>query len=281
MYENLPVPLEGPANIEICQEEDGAALLVKRTLHNSLWKQKIFLGHDAKRVDFITELNWNERHKLLKTAFPVAVYARDAVQEIQFGYLRRPTHRSRQHDRDQYEVCNHRYTAVYDGGAGAAVLNDCKYGVSAQGSEIRLSLMRAPLMPDMQADQGVHHFTYSIYPFLGAFADSGTVRQAAELNEPLQFGSPEVPPAWTGPIFLPEAENILVDTVKPADTVPGAILVRVYEAMGRETVTPVRVSDRVKKVTETDMLEENGVSRALPLSLHFGPFEIKTLLLHL
>ena len=279
MYENLPVPLKGPASVEILSEEDGAALLVTRTIHNSLWKQKIFLGHDARRLDFITELNWNERHKLLKTAFPVAVYARDAAQEIQFGYLRRPTHRSRQHDRDQYEVCNHRYTAVYDGGAGAAVLNDCKYGVSVQGSEIRLSLMRAPLMPDMRADQGVHQFTYSIYPFLGAFADSGTVRQAAELNEPVQLGSPEAD--RTGPIFLPEAENIIVDTVKPAGSLPDAILVRVYEAMGRETVTPVRVSDRVKKVTETDMLEENGVCRALPLSLHFGPFEIKTLLLHL
>lgn len=176
-------------------------------------------------------------------------------------------------------MCNHRYTTVYDGGAGAAVLNDCKYGVSVQGSEIRLSLMRAPLMPDMRADQGVHQFTYSIYPFFGPFQDSGTVRQAAELNEPVQLGSPEAD--RTGPIFLPEAENIIVDTVKPADSLPDAILVRVYEAMGRETVTPVRVSDRVKKVTETDMLEENGVCRALPLSLHFGPFEIKTLLLHL
>ena len=250
-----------------------------RTLHNSLWKQKIFLGHDAKRLDFITELDWNEGHKLLKTAFPVAVYAREAAHESQFGYLRRPSHRSRQHDRDQYEVCSHRYTAVFDGGAGAAVLNDGKYGVSVTGSEIRLSLMRAPLMPDMQADQGIHHFTYSIFPFLGAFMDSGTVRQAAELNEPLQFGSPEG--ENTDPIFLPAAENILVDTVKPADTVPGAILVRVYEAMGRETVTPVRVSGRVREITETDMLEENPVLRELPLSLHFGPFEIKTLLLRL
>ena len=51
--------------------------------------------------------------------------------------------------------------------------------------------------------------------------------------------------------------------------------------MGRETVTPVRVSDRVREITETDMLEENPVLQALPLSLHFGPFEIKTLLLRL
>lgn len=278
MYENLPVPLDGPVEVKISREETGAALIVTRMVNDSPWTQKIFLGHDAKRLKFITELTWNEKHKLLKVAFPIAVQTLDAAQEIQFGYLRRPTHHSRQYDRDRYEVCNHRYTAVYDGGAGAAVLNDCKYGVSTAGSEIRLSLMRAPMMPDMEADRGTHRFTYAIYPFLGAFQDSGVVRQAVELNEPVQLGSPARAGA-DGPVFLPEAENILVDTVKPADTVPGAVLVRVYEAMGRETVTSFRVSDRVKEITETDMLEENPVRAASPL--RFGPFEVKTLLLHL
>ena len=280
MYESLPVPLEGAADIRITGDEDGAAVIVTKTLHDSRLTQKIFLGHDAKRLDFVTELDWHERHKLLKVAFPVAVYTREALEEIQFGFLRRPTHRSRQHARDQYEVCNHRYTAVCDGAVGAAVLNDCKYGVSVAESEICLTLLRAPLMPDDQADQGLHRFTYAIYPFTGAFAQSGTVRQAAELNEPLQFGSPDASEIRE-PIFLPEAENIVVDTIKPADTVPGAVLVRLYEAAGQETTTAVRVSAQVKQVFQTDMLEENPVALELPLSLRFTPFEIKTILLRL
>ena len=280
MYESLPVPLEGAADIRITGDEDGAAVIVTKTLHDSRLTQKIFLGHDAKRLDFVTELDWHERHKLLKVAFPVAVYTREALEEIQFGFLRRPTHRSRQHDRDQYEVCNHRYTAVCDGAVGAAVLNDCKYGVSVADSEICLTLLRAPLMPDDQADQGLHRFTYAVYPFTGNFAQSGTVRQAAELNEPLQFGSPDASEIRE-PIFLPEAENIVVDTIKPADTVPGAVLVRLYEAAGQETVTGIRVSEQVKQVVQTDMLEENPVALELPLSLRFTPFEIKTILLRL
>lgn len=281
MYESLPVELEGASRLEMRMEEDGAALILERRLHHSRLSQRIFLGHDGKRLDFVTTLDWRERHKLLKVCFPVNVHAVEAIEEIQFGCLRRPTHRSRQHDRDQYEVCNHRYTVLQDGAAGAAVLNDGKYGVSTAGNEIRLTLMRAPLMPDMHADQGVQEFTYSFYPFTGPFTESGVLREACELNEPPVSGASAAGDG--GPIFLPDRQNIIVDTIKPADTVENALLVRAYEAMGMQTEAVFSVADRVQRVEETDMLEENG--RAFPpgkrLAVHFGSFEIKTFLLHL
>lgn len=281
MYEHMPVPLDPSARLEAGREEDGAAVTVVRTVGQSCLTQRIWLGNGARRLDFQTTLDWRERHKLLKVAFPANVYATEAIEEVQFGWVKRPTHRSRPSDRDRYEVCNQRYTAVCDGGRGLAVLNDCKYGVSAAGSEIRLTLMRAPLMPDMTADQGSHTFTYSVYPFRGPFAGSGVVRQAMELNEPLLAGG-----AWDGeegPVFLPQRENIIVDAIKPADTVDNALLVRAYESMGMKTSSAFTVSRRVKRVEETDMLEENGrtVDREELAALEFGAFEIKTFLLHL
>lgn len=285
MYEKLPVPLEGEAHVEICQDEDGAALCVRKKLHNSSLSQKIFLGHAAKRLDFITELDWRERHKILKAAFPVDVYAKEAIEEIQFGYIRRPTHRSKQSDRDKYEVCSHRYTVLQDGAAGAAVLNDCKYGVSVSDNEIRLTLMKAPLMPDMYADQGTHQFTYSFCPFTGPFTESDVLREAYELNEPPVFGSAagvdEKDAARA--VFLPMNKNIVVDTIKPADTVENALLVRAYEAMGMRTDAVFVVSDAVKRVAETDMLELNEKERKWEdrLKTTFGAFEIKTFLLYL
>lgn len=284
MYERLPVPLEGAAQIEIREEEDGVSLLVEKTLHHSRLSQRIFLGDDARRLDFRTRLDWRERHKLLKAAFPVNVYAAEAIEEIQFGYVRRPTHRSRQSDRDRYEVCNYRYTALQDGAYGAAVLNDCKYGVSTAGSEIRLTLMRAPLMPDMYADQGEQVFTYSFYPFTGPFTGSGVLREACELNEPPVLGS-ALPAGGGGlqPVFLPAQKNIIVDTIKPADTVKNALLVRAYEAMGMRTEAVFSVAGAVRGVSEVDMLEENA--RELPMShrleARFGAFEIKSFLLYL
>lgn len=284
MYEQLPVELERAAQVELCEEENGAALLVRKQLHGSALTQRIVLGDDAERLDFITELDWRERHKVLKVAFPVNVYATEAIQEIQFGYVKRPTHRSRQSDRDKYEVCNHRYTVLQDGAAGAAVLNDCKYGVSVSEQEIRLTLMKAPLMPDMYADQGKHEFTYSICPFTGPFQESGVVREAYELNEPLTFGAPPAEgTADPGPVFLPLNKNIVVDTIKPADTVEKGILVRAYEAMGMGTDAAFAVSEAVKRVEEVDMLEQNGEDRPWKdrLEVPFGAFEIKTFLLYL
>ncbi len=277
MYENVPVELEKKAEIsaEICA--DGVSLIVRRKLHNSSWQQEIFLGNEARRLDFITEADWQERHKLLKVAFPVNTYATEAVHEIQFGYVKRPTHRSRQHDRDQYEVSNHRYTAVSDGAVGAAVLNDSKYGVSTHGNEIRLSLLKSPLMPDQYADRGVQRFTYSFYPFAGSFRQSDVLRQAVQLNEPPIWGSHD---DGCGSIFLPDAKSIVVETVKPADTHENALLVRAYEAMGMQTSCAFTAHERVRSVLETDMLEENG-REVDAQNVRFGPFEIKTFILTL
>ena len=280
MYERLPVELEEDAKIEIMRDGTGAALIVERQLGRSRLWQKIFLGHDAERLDFITRIDWQERHKLLKVAFPVNVYTNEAIHEVQFGYVRRPTHRSRRSDRDRYEVSNQRWTAVEDGGAGAAVLNDCKYGVNVVGSEIRLTLLKAPLMPDMNADRGMQEFTYAFYPFEGPFKESNVVREAVELNEPTVFA-----PAGTVQrhILVPAQKNIVVDTIKPADTAARALLVRAYEAMGMDTEASFALGDGITRVEETDMLEENPreVPMGEPLRVRFGAFEIKTFLLHL
>ena len=94
-------------------------------------------------------------------AFPVNVYAENAINEMQFGYVERPAHRSRLYDKDRFEVCNHRYSAFCDGAHGAAVLNDSKYGISMNDNRLELTLLRAAASPVMRADNGVHHFTYA------------------------------------------------------------------------------------------------------------------------
>ena len=91
-------------------------------------------------------------HRLLKVSFPTAAHASEAINEIQYGYVKRPTHRSRPYDADRYEVCNHHYTALCDENRGAAVLNESKYGVSMLGDAINLTLLRAAPSPDLHAD---------------------------------------------------------------------------------------------------------------------------------
>ena len=64
------------------------------------------------------------------------------LQEIQFGYIRRPTHKSRQYEQDLYETCHHKYAVLTDGENGFALWNDCKYGLSAKDSRLSLTLLR-------------------------------------------------------------------------------------------------------------------------------------------
>ena len=275
MYENMPVALYGAVKISGQQVLNTATLELEKKLDNSILKQTILLGADAQRLEFITEIDWQEKHKILKVAFPVNAYANEAYHEVQFGYVKRPVHRSYQTDKDRYEVCNHRYTALTDGAHGAAVLNDGKYGVNVVENEIRLTLLRSAMMPDQNADRGTQEFTYAFYPFDGPFQDSDVLQQAAELNEMSIFASlcDDL-----GPIFLPDCKNIIVDTIKPADTVENALLVRVYEAMGKQTDCSFTANPYIKSVTETDMLEENPTPVDLS-HVHFGPFEIKTFIL--
>lgn len=274
MYESVPVALENQVRIRPVEDPCGAALLVERLVHGSPFTQTILLSHQGQRVDFITQVDWHERHKLLKVSFPTSVYANEALHEVQFGYVKRPTHFSRQHDRDQYEVCNQRYTALTDGAHGAAVLNDCKYGVNVKGCDIRLTLLKSPLMPDASADQGQQCFTYALCPFAGSLIPM--LRQAVELNEPALVGG-----GSTEPICLSQQENIIIDTIKPADTAENTILVRAYEALGRQTRGSFTLHANVLRMEETDLLEESPLPVAPNQPVNFAPFEVKTFLLHL
>lgn len=276
MYENLPVELDGPVSITMEQRPGKAVLEITRVLHDSRCTQQIVLTNDSKSIGFCTTIDWRENHKLLKVAFPVNAYAKEAIHEIQFGYVKRPTHRSYQADQDRYEVCNHRYTALTDGAHGAAVLNDGKYGVNVVDNEIRLTLLKSAMMPDQNADRGLQSFNYAFYPIDGAFAESNVPQLAAELNEPMIAGDKADD---LGPIFLSNAKNIIVDTVKPADMVENALLVRAYECMGKQTDCAFTVNPRITKIVETDMLEENPQDVDVR-KIHFGSFEIKTFILY-
>ncbi|MGE5530148.1 MAG: alpha-mannosidase [Patescibacteria group bacterium] len=280
-YELCPVDLPEEAEVEaVAAGPLWAAVRVARRLHDSRMTQEIVLRRGSRRIDFWTTIDWRERHKLLKVAFPVDVHAHEAVHEIQFGHIRRPNHRSRPFDADRFEVCNHKWTALCEEGRGAAVLNDCKYGVSVLGRTISLTLLRSPLAPDMDADRGRQEFAYAFYFWGGSLMESGVPREAYDLNCPVT-----VTPGAAGEasLFALSAPNVVIETVKPADDGSGDIVVRLYEAMRTATNCRLRTSLPAGGAAEADMLERP--IRSLPggeeIALDFRPFEIKTIRLRL
>ena len=191
--------------------------------------------------------------------------------------MKRPTHRSRLYDKDRFEVCNQRYSALCDESHGAAVLNDCKYGISMNGNEMQLTLLRAGASPEMRADNGQHTFTYAFTAWEGDFLSSPVVDEAYDLNVPFvtEPGNCEQFSA-----FAPDAKNVYVDTVKLAEDGSGDFILRLYEAKNADTACNLTVGLPFAKAWECDMME-NKLGEAdmkdNTIALHFHNFEVKTI----
>ncbi|MCI9337338.1 MAG: alpha-mannosidase [Lachnospiraceae bacterium] len=252
-------------------------LKVTGKLSESGFMQHIRLAADSTRLVFETQVDWKELHRLLKASFPVDVYAENGINEMQFGYVERPAHRSRLYDKDRFEVCNHRYSALCDGSHGAAVLNDCKYGISMNGNALELTLLRAASCPEMRADNERHSFTYAFTAWEGTFADSDVVRQGYELNV-----KPVVSPGAVkrfSAVTVDKA-NVILDTMKPAEDGSGDIVLRLYEAKKAAVKAEVNLQFGAEKVYLCDMLE--NITEELTVTdgkvtLPFRAFEIKTI----
>lgn len=243
----------------------------------SVFTQTVSLDAGTARIDFDTQVDWQERHKLLKVSFDTGVEAAEAANQIQFGHIMRPTHRSSRSDFDRFEVCNHGFTAIYDATHGAAVLNDCKYGVSMRDSEISLSLLRGAVNPDPAADRGSHQFLYSYYVWDGAFEDSGIVAEVAVLNAPVQVIEGSRPKTA---FFTVDEPNAVIETVKLAEDGSGDLILRLYESMNGTRRVVLSSAFAFDKAWLCNMLEEpkealKAEKNQVELKLH--PFEILTL----
>ena len=276
-YTAMPVKLGLKADVSVLSQGPLAAVLkIEKKINNSELVQYVTLRKNSRRVDFMTEVDWKETHKLLKVAFPVNIYATEAVHEIQFGHLKRSNNFSRQFDADRFEVSNHKWSALVEENRGFAVLNDCKYGLNVSGNSINLSLLRAAKAPDENADIGKQSFTYSFYFWNGSFTESGVVREGYELNVPFETAKGS---SGIHSEFALDNADIIIDTVKLAEDNSGDIILRLYEPMRTAVIAKLKTCLNIKNAWQCDMLE--GKEKALEiegssLKLEFRPFEIKT-----
>jgi alpha-mannosidase len=147
---------------------------------------------------------------------------------------------------------------VAEPGFGVAVANDCTYGhditrITRPGGGtatlVRQSLLRAPLFPDPQADQGRHVLRTSIS--LGADV-LDAVREGYRVNLPVR-----VPEGARPVVALVSGNNpsIVVEAVKLAEDRSGDLVVRLYEARGARVAGSLEVGFDLEDVHETDLLE--------------------------
>ncbi|NEP02396.1 MAG: alpha-mannosidase [Symploca sp. SIO2E9] len=246
-------------------------LRVVRHLGESQFCQDYILDIGSPVLKIATTAIWRENHVLVKAAFPLNLNADYATYETAYGAISRPTRPQTSAEQAKWEVPALRWADLTESGYGVSLLNDCKYGYDATPSQLRLTLLRSPNWPDPNADQGIHQFTYSLYPHSDSWQRASTVHQGYELNLPLQvlLWSPvEVAKASLQPIGrlldLP-AQNLILKAFKQSEDYPKQWIVRCYECHGESANFLLESDLELSLAHQVDLLERPmPLSQALP-----------------
>ncbi|MBW4840492.1 MAG: alpha-mannosidase, partial [Paenibacillaceae bacterium] len=256
----------------------------------STLKQTIRLLQGEDLLRFETEADWQEKGKMLRVAFPVAVVSDQVNCEIQFGVLKRPTTRNNAIEFARDEICAHHYLDLSQPDYGVALLNDSKYGHRAEGGVLDLNLLRSPGYPDPQADRAEHRFTYAVYPHAGDFIQAGVYRKGYELNIPLTLaeaipttaqadGAADNHTQQSLPLVIFDHPHVMVEAVKKAED-SNHLIFRLYETAGAGADGELSFGPACRTIEETNLLEELTSLLAEDtnqIRLQFTPFEIKTI----
>lgn len=263
-------------------------------------------------VQFSAMVDWREKHQFLKFELPVDIHSDFATYETQFGTVARPTHRNTSWDAAKFEVCGHKFADLSEYGYGVAILNESKYGYSTDGNIMRLSLLRAPTMPDLDCDMGTHQFSWAIYPHLGTLTESDVSQVAYAFNNPLHMrysSSPQVAShsmASTTPFTVTNAikgpyggitgaPNVTLETIKRGEDDEAdkrTVVLRLFESYGGAAKVKLGVKGlTIVKAQLVNILEEHiedvkmhsGLTGGdeVSINLNLRGYEIKTVKLTL
>lgn len=280
-YKMKTVYLDTAQSVELVHVSPVKAVIrVKYGFNESVISQDITLTAEGKTLVFDTKVDWHEREKVLKAEFPTAVRSRYATYEVAHGAVERPTYANNSYERAMFEVCAHKWADLSQGDRGLSIINDCKYGYDILANVMRITLMRAPVLPDPTADIGISEFKYGVYAHENGWNLSECVKEAFAMNVPPKAvfeadGNGEK--SEFSYITLSD-DRVMLDAVKAAEDGNG-IIVRMYETSAHSGKVKLTLACDGFTVRECNLVEENG--EAVPtdgnsFEFSISPYEVKT-----
>lgn len=255
--------------------------------------QEFVLYRELAQVEVRVTVDWRERFKALKLRFPVNLSHLRATHEIPYGHIERFANGEEEPGQSWVDLSG----MSRDTGApyGLSLINDAKSSFDVAIADIGLTVLRSPIhahhvpfVPDPDGqysfiDQGIQRFTYLLLPHEDGWERAGTVRRAAELNQPPIPLIGTYHPHGTLPqadsFVSVDRENIVLGVLKQAEDGDDLILraVETHKAATRATVSlpkwnraieadfgPCEIKtfriprDRTRPVVETNLLEWEG-----------------------
>ncbi len=260
-YKDRPCELKAFDSLEFLSANgECAEFAVTFTTEKSKWKMIIRLFRRSRGIEIENIVDWNEKHKLVKAEYGCNVLARELVCDTSAGIIRRETHRNTSWQQARFEVCHHKWCDMAEQGGGVALINEGKYGVSAEGSIMALSLLRSTIRPDPTSDMGEHNFCYMIYPHAGDAVTAEINNIAFEYNVPLKKADvncslPDFAPLWLQAVKLSENGKYIV--------------IRLCEQNGARGVINLPEEAAVLNLIEDEIGKTDRIE--------YSPFEIITL----
>jgi len=281
-YAEKPLlPLELKAIQWIEQNGVRSRLRITRQLNQSTFTQDYVLETRSPLLKLHTQIDWHEKHILVKAAFPLNLEADFATYEIPCGAIQRPTKPQTEAEKAQWEVPALHWADLSDGSYGVSLLSDCKYGFDATSNQLRLTLLRGIKWPDPEADKGHHAFTYVIYPHADSWQQAQTVLHGYELNVPVQTLSISTQ-AHKNSEGLPQqhsffdlgSKNLILMALKQTEDAAAWIL-RCYECQGDRAELNFTNHLNLSLKEPVDLLERPTDSLDLTdLAAKFRPWQV-------
>ena len=250
-------PLEDDATITPVTDGTRAGFIIEHRYLRSTIRQTLWLYSESSRIDFETELDWNDHHQVLKAVFPLNVHAMSATFDVQYGHVARPTHQNTSWDRAKFETYAHKWVDLSESGYGVALLSDAKYGFSVEGSKLSITLLKSATDPYPQADQGYQSFTYSLMPHRDDFRQGGVIRESFFLNQPLY--EKEIAPSngqlpQDHSFVSVDSPNAVITAVKQAESGEG-LIVRFYDSYDCKSLVTLSAPEGYTKACLCDLME--------------------------
>lgn len=294
-YRHSGTNLEGADSVHVLHEGPlRASIAVDRVFGRSTFTQTLTLDADSRTLDFTVDVDWQERHQVLRVGFPLALSASRDRSEIQFGHVDRAIAPNTSWDEARFEVSGHRWCLLEEPGYAVAFANSQTYGHDVQvlsdpirerrgGIRFGYTLLRSPEAPDPTSDTGRHSLRYTLV--CGADLESAH-GAGLRLTQPLFVRDTG---ASLEPIVRVEPRmrdtHAIIDAVKPAFDGSRDVIVRLHEAEGRRGTAHLALGRNARAVHVVDLLEDAlpGSEAAAKLSgecgveLHLHEFQILTL----
>ncbi|MDG2424307.1 MAG: glycoside hydrolase family 38 C-terminal domain-containing protein [Phycisphaerales bacterium] len=287
-YVETAQPVESIAEMEIIESHPLRTIIeFRRALgKGSRLVQRYVLRAGDPRLDVEYLVDWQEDRTLLRLSCPTDIRARFGTVGIQFGVQERPTHSNTSWEQARFEFPGHRFMDLSEPGRGLAVLDDGRYGRSFNGDMMGLSLLRAPRMPDPEADRGTHRFKVAYMPHAGDWRAAGVSAEAEALCRPLRMlGQGTGSEISHSPfhIHVDGGAHVEIAALKPAQQGSGHVL-RLVEVHGGAGDIEIEWAQSPASVRAVDLHESNPVDVDLAhdggrTRIGIRPFQIVTLLI--